>query len=203
MTGNADAILRLSVGECIPFADQKPMKRLIGLLTVMAGTLMFHAESRSENDPVVEGRFAQGFEEVIRSDELLLTSGGAKLISIEGTTYFVAVGVTPMFPDTPGEALRRLKVGEANALREIAGFIDTTEVKASTELVETTTIVTTENGKSAQSNKTFQERIKTSVRTLLTVPEAVGTWQNRDGSLFFYAVGKALENESETTDEKR
>jgi len=179
------------------------MKRYIGLLTVMAGTLMFHAESRSENDPVVKGRFAQGFEEVIRSDELLLTSGGAKLISIEGTTYFVAVGVTPMFPDAPGETLRRLKVGEANALREIAGFIDTTEVKASTEIVETTTVVTTENGKSAQSEKTFQERIKTSVRTLLRVPETVGTWQNPEGSLFFYAVGKTIENESEPTDEKR
>jgi len=147
---------------------------------------------RGEDLPIRDASFEHAFEKLLKADSFLLQNGGAKIIESDGKSFFVAVGVTSVQPDSPGERMRQLRVGKIQALKLVAEFTSETKVSTSDEMTETTAIKNKNGVKSGTSSKVYEERILAQIRTVLNAPPQVGAWKSPDGQIFFYAIGIEL-----------
>jgi hypothetical protein len=117
-------------------------------------------------------------------------AGGAKVFTLQDkSVWLVSVGATATMPPSPQEALRRRlvsrKKAESSALEELNGV----NVKATTLLTTSDSVATVKGVEVASSETKLDESILTEAKGLLKGARPVGTWLNKDESLFFTAIG--------------
>ncbi len=166
------------------------LQTLILAATLVCGTFPTLAQ---QSGPFANGTFLPGYQEIICLNPVLAQDGGAAVVEKNGRRFFIAVGVTAVKGNEPAERVRQLRVAKINALRAVAEYIEPTKVQTETKLTEKTTVETTEKSKKGKSLKELDETTRTSVQATLQAPEQIGTWKSADGSLFFLAVGRALQ----------
>jgi hypothetical protein len=136
--------------------------------------------------------FEPGFERVLSSDATLLHDGGAKLIEIGNTRYFVAVGFTSVLDSSPTERVRQLRVARVQALKQAVEFANPTRVTSEVKLSETTTVTRSAGVTSAVVTKSLDETTIAQIHAMLKAPPHIGSWKSSDGQMFFYAIGAKL-----------
>lgn len=146
----------------------------------------------ADASPVKDATIDPIFEPVLRLQPVLLKSGGARLVNLDGSLYFVAVGTTEVREASSNEKLRQLRVGRVQAQKEAIAFLEQTKVVAEEKLVERTLITTKDGKKSAEVLKTLDESTSTKVHGVLNSLIDIGTWGSADGTVFFFAIGKKL-----------
>ncbi|MCB1279052.1 LPP20 family lipoprotein [Prosthecobacter sp.] len=152
-------------------------------------TTVLHSQQTSAFE---NGVFSPGYEGIVGLNPVLAQGGGAGIVEKDGKRYFIAVGVTSIKGAEPAERVRQLRVAKANALRAIAEYIEPVKVETETRLTEKTTIESNGKSKTGRTFKDLDETTRTSVKATLQSPEQVGTWKNKEGTLFFMALGRVL-----------
>lgn len=141
---------------------------------------------------VKNAAFKEGYREVVLSDPVISTVGGAGVVEFEGRLYFVAVGSAAAGDGSPSSSLNRVKVARIKALKAAAEYFDSVSVEATDRLSEEVQIQTTGKGKEAKSRKTLTTDIIVKLRSIFKSPPQVGVWENSDGSLFFLTLATPL-----------
>jgi hypothetical protein len=125
--------------------------------------------------------------------DLILTTGGVRVVQIEGREYILAVGMTDARQDSPRERMRRITVARAKALKELVRLFETTHVVAKEEAITETVVVTdTEGRQTARVEERLRDEYREHVASFLKTPEIVATWLSEERDMFFLAVGKRL-----------
>ena len=132
------------------------------------------------------------FEPVLNLQPILLQNGGARLLNMGGSQYFVAVGTTDIRQDSATEKLRRLRVGRVQAQKEAIAFLEKTKVVASEKFIEKTIVTTVDGKTSAEVLTTLDESTATRVSGILGSLSDIGMWTSPDNTIFFFAIGKKL-----------
>jgi hypothetical protein len=133
-----------------------------------------------------------GFDGILRTDPVLLQSGGAKLIEKDGTLYFVAVGFASVLSDSAGERVRQLQVARTRALKVASEFIGTTIVTSEEKFSKKTTVTNVNGVKTSARRELLEETTVAKIKALVNAPPVLGTWKSGDGQLFFYAIGTQI-----------
>jgi hypothetical protein len=143
--------------------------------------------------PVIrEVLLTPGFDGILRTDPVLLQSGGAKLIEKDSTQYFVAVGFASVLGDSPAERVRQLQVARTRALKVASEFISTMIVTSEEKFSKKTTVTNINGIKTSARRDLFEEKTVAKIKALVNAPPVVGTWKSGDGQLFFYAIGTQI-----------
>ena len=109
--------------------------------------------------PVIrEVLLTPGFDGILRTDPVLLQSGGAKLIEKDGTQYFVAVGFASVLSDSPAERVRQLQVARTRALKVASEFIGTTIVTSEEKFSKKTTVTNVNGVKTSEDGNFWRKR---------------------------------------------
>jgi hypothetical protein len=156
---------------------------LLGHLNVWAATLedLSHLEVEPE------------FRALLAAMPIQLESGGAKIFKLrDGSVWVVSIGSTKANPASGSELVRRRTVARVKAQAHAVAEINGTEVKA-TVVATTKDKTTISNGaETGFSEETLDETIVTSARGALQEMQPVGSWMNKENSVFFMAIGKRL-----------
>ena len=183
---------------------EKPSRQLLDtLVTVCEKTRRSETAAKFQKEinrrwpsnaslPVADANFEKAFEPVLLSQAMLLKNGGASLVQFDGRLYVLAVGVTDVRGDSSQERLRQLRVGKVQAQKAAVAFAEQTKVVAEEKLVEKTTVAVEGQKKSLSVLKTIDETTSIKVSGVLKSLDEVGSWKSADGTLFFYALGKLL-----------
>lgn len=156
---------------------------LLGYLQTLAAT--FEDLSQLELEPQ--------FRSLLAAMPVQLESGGAKIFKLQdGSVWIVSIGSTKADPASGSELVRRRTVARVKAQAHAVAEINGTEVKA-TVVVATKDKTTISNGaETGSSVETLDEKIITSARGTLQEMQQVGSWMNKENSVFFMAIGKRL-----------
>jgi hypothetical protein len=95
-------------------------------------------------------------------------------------------------PASSSEILRRRTVAKAKAQANAVSELNGTTVKTIT-VMTTSDKISNQNGiETGASEETLDETIIASARGVITGMPVVGTWLNKEQTLFFTAIGKRL-----------
>jgi hypothetical protein len=122
-----------------------------------------------------------------------MDTGGAKVFKRkDGSLWIVSIGVTEVRPVASGELMRRRTVAMAKAQAGAVAELNGAKVTA-TSVMEDKTVVRVENGKeTAESEETLSEKVTTEARGMIRGMPVIGTWTDKDQTLYFLAIGKRI-----------
>lgn len=134
-----------------------------------------------------------GYRAFLSAMPLQVENGGAKIFKLQdGSLWLVSIGSTVVKPSSSSEVLRRRTVAKAKAQGNAVAELNGTEVKTTT-VMTTSDKITTQNGvETGTSRETLDETIVTAARGVIKEMPVVGSWMNKEQTLFFIAIGKRL-----------
>jgi len=143
--------------------------------------------------PIKDASIEPEFRPILMGQPSLLKTGGARIVEYAGALYFIAVGVTEVRGASTEEKLRQLRVGRVQAQKEAVTFVKETKVVAEEKRLEQTTHVTEQGKTTVRVVATLDETTRTEVAGIIQALPEIGSWRAQDGSLFFFAMGKHLD----------
>lgn len=163
--------------------------RLTALLLLLSGLGAWAASLSDLSNLEVEPEFRP----LLSDMPVQLENGGAKLFKLkDGSIWIVSIGSTPANPASGSEMARRRTVARVRAQANAVAEMNGTEVKATTVLTTKDKTTISKGAESGSSEETLDETIVTSARGALQGMPVVGSWMNREKTLFFMAIGKRL-----------
>ncbi len=126
--------------------------------------------------------------EAIQQNQIL-SFGGCGLIQIEGKTYLAGVSAVEVGTKKISSLVR---VGKVKAGREIATFINGSDITSSTESYLKEELITINDSTSVTTIDTFVEYIREDSEGFVKSMLPAGFWYSEDKSLFFYALYKEV-----------
>lgn len=124
---------------------------------------------------------------------LIAETGGGHLVKMaDNSLWLIGVGMTARRDTSATEIIRQQKMSRLKAQATAVEFLNGAEVSAICVSKESTKI-RNENGKdSAIVTEKLDETIVTKAKGIVASLEAIGSWTNQDGSMFFQAMGKKM-----------
>ena len=120
-------------------------------------------------------------------------NGGAKIFKLQdGSLWLVSIGSTLVKTTSASEILRRRTVAKSKAQASAVAEINGTTVKITTVMTTSDRISTQDGVEIGSSAETLDETIVTRAKGIIRNMPVVGTWLNKDETVFFTAVGKQL-----------
>jgi hypothetical protein len=164
--------------------------RFYTFLALLLAPLDLHAASLVDlSDVEVE----PAFRELLSAMPLQLESGGAKIFKLhDGSLWIVSIGSTPAKTASGGESIRRRTVAQSKATAHAVAELNGIEVKATTVATNRDKTTISKGTESGSSEETLEETIVTLARGMLKEFGTVGTWMNKEKTVFFLAIGKRL-----------
>lgn len=126
--------------------------------------------------------------EAIQKNQIL-SFGGCDLIQVEGKTYLAGVSAVEVGTKKISSLVR---VGKVKAGREIATFINGSDITSSTESYLKEELITINDSTSVTTIDTFVEYIREDSEGFVKSMRPAGFWYSEDKSLFFYALYKEV-----------
>jgi len=143
--------------------------------------------------PVLDYVVDEPFGTFIQKDQRLLTSPGARVITIDGQACFVAVGTADIRNNTDNDIVRRITVARAKAQKEAASFTNPTHIITKSVLTDKTVIIrSTDDAPSTVMSKELHELVIAETQGVLDSMKDIGSWRSADGAMFFFAIGRTI-----------
>ena len=135
-------------------------------------------------------KIAEEFSDVVSRGDLLLESGGGKIINMpDGSRWVLGVGIASVNPQGGGaEIIRQRTVAEQRARKAIVSEFESSSVASTTTATSTTTIVLRDGTEAASSSDQVKEQIQSEVEGILKGLRRAGSWYSPDGQIFYLAL---------------
>nr|NQU92562.1 hypothetical protein [Bacteroidota bacterium] len=119
----------------------------------------------------------------------ILSFGGCDLIQVKSKTYLAGVSAVEVGTKKISSLIR---VGKVKAEREIATFINGSDITSRTESYIKEEVITVNDSSSVTTIDTFVEYIREDSEGFVKSMRPAGFWYSEDKTLFFYALYKEV-----------
>lgn len=143
------------------------------------------------------------FQPYLLGNPLLMELAGAKVIRDKGgRTILLAVASTAMKDNSPADRLRAEKVCRVKAFAAMVAEKKGIQVCHTETLNENTKVVIDEKGESATSVSDLIQVTKTKVEGIARDMPVIGRWRNKDGDIFYLAIGVIVDKNGKPVKEE-
>ena len=135
-------------------------------------------------------KISADFADVISRGDLVLESGGGKIIDLpDGSRWVLGVGMAAVDPEGGGaEVIRQRTVAEQRARKAIISEFESSSVESTTIATSTATVALRDGAEVAASSDQLKEQIQSKVEGTLKGLKPAGSWYSQDGQLFYLAL---------------
>ena len=135
-------------------------------------------------------KIAAEFSDVVSRGDLLLESGGGKIIDMpDGSRWVLGIGIASVNPQGGGaEIIRQRTVAEQRARKAIVSEFESSSVASTTMATSSTKVVVRDGAELAASSDELKEQIRSEVEGIIKGLKQAGSWYSPDGQLFYLAL---------------
>ena len=115
--------------------------------------------------------------------------GGANFINLDGKSYIVSVSSVAISPKNRSSLMR---IGKVKADRNLATFINGSNITSSTEIYVKEELTTVNDSSYLITIDSFVEYIREDTKGFINGMRTAGYWYSKDNTLFLYAIYKEV-----------